>query len=75
MRRLHTEEPWLTTFALDPGWVQTDMGNGGARAFGMEQAPLSIEESVTGQYKVLTSATREQHGGLVVNYEGEIQPW
>ena len=28
-------------------FVQTEMGNAGARAFGMEQAPVTIEESVT----------------------------
>ena len=29
-------------------WVQTDMGNDGARAVGMEQAQITVEESTAG---------------------------
>ena len=29
-------------------WVQTDMGNMGANAVGMEKAPVTLEQSITG---------------------------
>lgn len=29
--RINFEDAWLNTFVLDPGWVQTDMGNSGAK--------------------------------------------
>jgi NAD(P)-dependent dehydrogenase (short-subunit alcohol dehydrogenase family) len=42
---------------LDPGWVQTDMGGGGA--------PLSVEHSVRGLRAVLASLTPEDNGRLI----------
>ncbi len=35
-------------------WVQTDMGNAGARAFGLKEAPLSIDESINGIVQVVS---------------------
>lgn len=32
----------------DDSWVQTDMGNAGARANGMDEAPLTLDASVKG---------------------------
>ena len=62
-------------FVLDPGFVQTDLGNEGARAFGMKQAPTTVDESVGGMYQVLTTATKNKYGGKVVLYTGEVQTW
>jgi hypothetical protein len=39
-------------------WVQTDMGNAGARAFGLEEAPLSIDESIHGIVHVVSQVLR-----------------
>lgn len=61
VRRIHMENPGLITFPICPGWVQTDMGNGGARDAGLEKAPLTIDESVTGilkQVRKLFSCSR-----------------
>jgi hypothetical protein len=73
--RINAEDEWLNTFVLDPGFVQTDMGNEGARTFGMEQAPTTVGESVGGMFQVLTTATKEKYGGKVVLYTGEVQAW
>ena len=73
--RINAEDEWLNTFVLDPGFVQTDLGNEGARAFGMEQAPTTVDESVGGMYQVLTTATKNKYGGKVVLYTGEVQTW
>lgn len=35
VRKLHFENPKLTSMAFNPGWVQTDMGNGAATSVGM----------------------------------------
>jgi norsolorinic acid ketoreductase len=46
VRKIHQENENLVAFVVDPGFVQTDMGNSGARRFGMEKAFTTIEESV-----------------------------
>ena len=70
--RINAEDEWLNTFVLDPGFVQTDMGQEGARIFGMEEAPVTVDDSVDGMFGVLTTATKERVGGRVVLYTGEI---
>ena len=40
--RLHAEEPWLNAFVMDPGFVQTDMGNAGSREMGLEKAFVTV---------------------------------
>lgn len=49
--------PKARLVALDPGWVQTDMGGGGA--------PLTVEASVSGLRAVLASVTTEDNGRLI----------
>ena len=49
--------PKARLVALDPGWVQTDMGGGGA--------PLTVEASVRGLRAVLASVTPEDSGRLI----------
>ncbi|KAI4276240.1 MAG: hypothetical protein LQ337_002639, partial [Flavoplaca oasis] len=48
VRKVHFEHPELTSLVVDPGLVQTDMGNNGARLFGMEEAPVPTKASVDG---------------------------
>lgn len=48
------------------------MGNFAAELFGIGKAPLKLEESVGGLFKVITTATKETHGGKVVLYTGDI---
>jgi norsolorinic acid ketoreductase len=48
LAKIHLEHPELTVFPIHPGWVQTDMGNAGAAAVGMEEAPVSLQDSVKG---------------------------
>lgn len=73
--RINAEDEWLNTFVLDPGFVQTDLGNTAAQSFGMEEAPTTVDESVDGLLQVLTTATKEKYGGKVVLYTGEVQVW
>ena len=45
-RYAHFEHPDHVIFSISPGWVQTDMGNLGARSSGREKAPITVDESV-----------------------------
>ncbi|EHL02926.1 putative Aflatoxin biosynthesis ketoreductase nor-1 [Glarea lozoyensis 74030] len=60
MRRVHVENDWLTAVSLQPGWVQTEMGKFAAKAIGMEDAPMKLEDSVRGCLKVIDGASREK---------------
>ncbi|KAJ5824375.1 Short-chain dehydrogenase/reductase SDR [Penicillium robsamsonii] len=73
--RINAEDEWLNAFVLDPGWVQTDMGNEAARGWGLEEAPDTLEKSITGMVEVLCKGTKEQYGGKLVLYSGEVQQW
>ncbi|KAL1301922.1 hypothetical protein AAFC00_006096 [Neodothiora populina] len=73
--RINSDEEWLASFVLEPGFVQTDMGNSSARAFGMEKAITTVDDSCDGMFKVLNTATKEHYGGKLVDFNGEIQTW
>ncbi|KAF2965629.1 hypothetical protein GQX73_g7941 [Xylaria multiplex] len=61
--RINAEEEWLNTFIVDPGFVQTDMGNDAARRLGFkEDALLTIDESMGSLFQVLRTTTKEKHG-------------
>jgi NAD(P)-dependent dehydrogenase (short-subunit alcohol dehydrogenase family) len=49
--------PKARLVALDPGWVQTDMGG--------EAAPLTLAQSVSGMRQVLKSILPEDNGRLI----------
>ncbi|CRL24592.1 Short-chain dehydrogenase/reductase SDR [Penicillium camemberti] len=74
-KAISAEDPWLTAFPLDPGWVQTELGNRGADAFGIEKAAITVEESVTGVVKVIDASTLETHSGKLFKYDGNQEPW
>lgn len=56
-------------------WVQTDLGNRGADAFGIEKAAITVDKSVNGIIKVIDAASRETHGGKMWAYKGQEVPW
>lgn len=55
--------------ALSPGWVDTDMGSAGDRS-----PPLSVEESCSSMFKVISHFTADKNGKFV-EYDGSIIPW
>ena len=71
MIRRNFTEPSLTRYS----WVQTDLGNFGAEAFGVEKAAITVQESVTGMIKVIDAAARETHSGKLWTYDGRQVPW
>ena len=75
-QRIHLEHPQLTAFPLSPGWVQTDMGNAGAKVGGMEEAPVTLEQSVSCIVKLVDAAKRDTHGGRLWDVmEGKVVSW
>ncbi|KAL3473976.1 NAD(P)-binding protein [Aspergillus californicus] len=68
-------EPWLTAFPVDPGFVQTDMGNRGAALLGIGKATITIEESVRGVLSVVDASTKDTHSGKLWKWTGEEEPW
>jgi len=75
VKKIHMENPGLIAFPLNPGWVKTDMGNAGALAHGMAEAPLTLEESLTGMLSKIDGATRENASGKLVTFNGEEPSW
>lgn len=76
-RKIHFEaaDIKLTAFVISPGWVQTDMGNAGAVANGLQEAPTSLEDSIKGLVEKVTHATRENSGGKFLAFDGEAWAW
>ncbi|GME24975.1 putative toxin biosynthesis protein [Neofusicoccum parvum] len=73
--KIHQENPELITFAINPGWVQTDMGNLGARSAGLDAAPETLEGSVSGILNRIDEATHEKDGGKFKDYKEDDVPW
>ncbi|XP_069724591.1 C-signal-like [Phaenicophaeus curvirostris] len=63
-------EHGILCIALHPGWVQTDMTGGSEST----RAPLTVDESVQGMLKVLSSLS-EKDTGTFLNWEGKVVPW
>ncbi|KAH6715911.1 hypothetical protein DL95DRAFT_528683 [Leptodontidium sp. 2 PMI_412] len=75
VRKIHFENEGLVAFAMDPGFVQTDMGNAGAKGVGLEKAYTPTDECATGIVKQIDEATREKIGGHFAGWNGEDFPW
>jgi len=83
VRRIHFEHPRITAFVVDPGFVQTDMGNAGAQAHGFEKAFDEVEPTIVETVRLIDAATKKEHSGRfiptgktsVVEMEGEDFPW
>ncbi|KNG45670.1 short-chain dehydrogenase reductase sdr [Stemphylium lycopersici] len=77
VRRLHFEEPWLTSFVFHPGVVATDLAAGSLEGTDMVMSdfkPITVEESVSKMSQTLQSATRDI-SGTFQNYDGTTLPW
>ncbi|KAF5701145.1 short-chain dehydrogenase reductase SDR [Fusarium globosum] len=78
IRRLHFEEPWLTSFVIHPGLVETEMA---VAAFGTGTTEklsvygsISVETSVTSLVNVIDKAGKEL-SGTFQNYDGTEIAW
>ncbi|KAI1204854.1 NAD(P)-binding protein [Annulohypoxylon truncatum] len=74
-KKIDQEEEWLLALIALPGWVQTDLGNASARFQGIDQAPVTVDQSCDGVVQVIDIATKKTHGGRMWNYDGKQQSW
>lgn len=51
------------------------MGSNGAKLFGFEEAPDSLDGSCDGMVKLFDEATKETHGGRLWHHYGEVESW
>ncbi|KAJ7644588.1 hypothetical protein FB45DRAFT_999584 [Roridomyces roridus] len=77
VKALDAENPSLIALAISPGWVATDMGNMGAVANGLPEAPVTIEDSVGGILSRIDGATKEKSSGRFWNFKATFggNPW
>ncbi|KAL4953369.1 hypothetical protein BDW69DRAFT_165439 [Aspergillus filifer] len=75
VRKVHFENEEFVAFVVDPGFVQTEMGNAGAKMVGLEKAFITTGESVNGIMNVIDGATRESVGGRFKVWDGSEFPW
>ena len=74
IRRLHFEEPWLTSFVFHPGLVETDMGNSFVEGFKLQDlGGINVETSIDGMLGVIDA--NDDLGGKFKNYDGTPMPW
>ncbi|KAI1080907.1 putative aflatoxin biosynthesis ketoreductase nor-1 [Whalleya microplaca] len=72
VRRTHFENPWLTSWVMNPGFVQTATGNASAKIWGMEKAPHSMNDIVPGLMGKIDKATRAETSGNFYNFDGTL---
>ncbi|KAJ9604751.1 hypothetical protein H2200_010865 [Cladophialophora chaetospira] len=51
--KIHHEHPNIIAFPMHPGFIQTDMGNAGAAAWGVDKAPFTLDRNVPGIAEVV----------------------
>ncbi|KAI0855707.1 hypothetical protein F4860DRAFT_507286 [Xylaria cubensis] len=68
-RKVHCESPGITVFVVDPGFMQTDAGNTGARHFGYEQAFVPVNVAADLTFDQVVNATREKTSGRFVTID------
>ncbi|KAK7744647.1 hypothetical protein SLS53_003534 [Cytospora paraplurivora] len=74
--KMGMENEWLITLCIHPGLVQTEMGNAGARAFGLDKATLTLEESSKNTAYIIDNATKREHSEKFFNETiDRIHPW
>jgi norsolorinic acid ketoreductase len=75
--RIHREEDRIVVVAMQPGWVQTAMGNKAAAHAGMspEDVPVTLEDSVNGLIGVFDKADKDSYSGLFFDQTGSQLPW
>ncbi|OTB08291.1 hypothetical protein M426DRAFT_203849 [Hypoxylon sp. CI-4A] len=76
VRKMGMENDWLITLCIHPGTVQTEMGNQAARAFGLEKAPVTLEECSIKTAHIIDNATKKDHSEQFFNETlGRTIPW
>ncbi|KAL5353811.1 hypothetical protein ACLOAV_001853 [Pseudogymnoascus australis] len=75
IEKINSENDKLVAFSISPGFVQTDMGNKGARYYGLQCATMTVEESTEAIITQIDAAPRATTFGGFLNYNGTSIPW
>ncbi|KAK1252043.1 hypothetical protein MKX08_003230 [Trichoderma sp. CBMAI-0020] len=75
IEKINAEFEDLIAFPISPGFVQTDMGNRGAKLGGLEKATMSVNESASQMIDQIEKASKTSTNGRFINYNGETLPW
>ncbi|KAL3472291.1 hypothetical protein BJX99DRAFT_9158 [Aspergillus californicus] len=75
VRKIHMENDHLTTLSIDPGLVQTDLGDRSAQYYGMKNAPVTIADCVGGITKVIDEAEKSTTSGQFISFNGDKVIW
>jgi norsolorinic acid ketoreductase len=73
--KFHSEDSKIVVVPVQPGWVQTNMGQRAADFAGVAQVPTTIDQSVSGLMKLFDSATKEETSGSFPTFDGRIIAW
>ncbi|KAI6777464.1 hypothetical protein HG530_001409 [Fusarium avenaceum] len=78
IRRLHFEEPWLTSFVFHPGLVETDLAIAAVGQNSVQDlsafGAISVDTSVASMVDVISKGGKEL-GGTFQNYDGTPIAW
>ncbi|KAF2229356.1 aflatoxin biosynthesis ketoreductase nor-1 [Viridothelium virens] len=75
VRQMERETEWLCAYPLHPGWVETDMGHGGAKVTGAERPPTTLDESIEGMVKVIANTKRGKKLSPFLDWQGNEVAW
>ncbi|KAK7428464.1 hypothetical protein QQZ08_005083 [Neonectria magnoliae] len=74
--KMGMENDWLISLCIHPGLVQTDLGNMGARTFGLEKAPITLEQSSKNTADIIDNSMKKEHSEKFFNETiDRIHPW
>lgn len=75
VRKVHFEEKGIVAMAVHPGWVKTSNGQAFADSIGVEEPPMTVEESAKGVLEQIDNATKATTSGSFLSYDGTDLPW
>ena len=73
--KFHNEDSKIIVVPVQPGWVQTNMGQRAADFAGVKQVPTTVEGSVAGLMKVFDQATKGETSGTFPTFDGGVVSW
>ncbi|KAH8792758.1 hypothetical protein F5882DRAFT_487057 [Hyaloscypha sp. PMI_1271] len=75
VRKVHFEHAGVIAVAVHPGWVKTANGQSFADSIGVEEPPMTLEQSVTGVLAQIDGATKATTSGSFVSFDGSVIQW
>ncbi|KIV97876.1 hypothetical protein PV10_01577 [Exophiala mesophila] len=75
-KTIHVDFPDIVAFSVSPGFLETDMGRGAVKAYGLEEPQFEdMTSSVQSLIGMVDNATKEKYSGQFINFNGDVIPW